>query len=556
MEPLEYLTILRRRWRVVVAFLGLGVVLALVAPAPDPTATATVWQADAVLAPVTAGESAAPLGDVGLLADSDGVLDGVVVDVEAMDDPRAVATLTEATSTEGGLVAVSAIGGAKDEAEELANSFAARLAEQAGTQLDELRAQQIRLLESTLAALPAEPPAAAEGVEGAAQARTQLLAEISRLQASQGISPLAVLQRAVATPQASSSVLAPPSDPLVRILLFGAMGLFAGVAVALIVERVDPRLLTPSELGRAHRMRVLATTPSMPEPQAGVPFTVMNPDTSAADAFRSLRMSLLLASPNVPGTERAAGSGRHAATDSPAPRRPSALDTSRVVLFTAGRAGVGVTTTVTNLAVAFAASGMSVLLVDADQRTHRLSDEFGLHGKRGVSDLLSRAAITADDVREVISNPPMLPELHVLTAGSTQAFHGADPARTEQLLFAAREIAQIVLIDAAALLESVEALELAPFVDGVVVVARPGGTTREGATQVSGALAQLGIPAFGLVAARERGGERVRRTATAALGWRGPSPDRHDSQPSSDVEAAEPPSARRRRSKEPAGHPQ
>jgi Mrp family chromosome partitioning ATPase len=532
-EPHEYITILRRRWRVVVAFFVSGVLLALVLPTPDPARAAQVWRAEAVLVSVSSGEDAPPLGVVGLLAKSDAVLKGVVEDVPGIEDPNVVASLTEASRSEDGLVTITAIGGGEDEAEALANALAARVAEQAGSQLEAWREQQIAQLQARVQQLP--PSTATGGSQaGTEDGRTQLESQIAQLRAASAAPPLALLQPAVARPEESGGGLSPPTDPVARILLFAGLGLLVGVVIALVVERVDPRLLTPGELARVHRLPLLVNVPAVVPTRGGLPSTARSPDSSAADAFRALRMSLLLASPRVPGVEADDSRGRHQSSEPAVARRPVALDTSRVVLFTAGRTGAGVTTTVTNLAAAFAASGMSVIVLDADQRSQSLTDDLGLQGGRGVSDLLAQADITTEDVSSVAAPVPALPGVRVLTAGSTLAFHGADPARTGQLLEGARQCAQVVLVDAAALLESVEALELAPFVDGVVIVARPGATTREGAGQVSGALNQLRIPAFGLVSVSGRASDRVRSAAGGI--WR-----RSNGKPQSEQESAHEP---------------
>lgn len=526
MEPYEYVAIVRRRWRIIAVVFGLAIALALVAPSPDTSSAGDTWRATSVLvtgadttAPVD--EATSPLGDVGLLARTDAVLEGVASDVGS-DAPSSLVDLVEVTQDEGGLVTVTAAAATEEDAESLANAFATRIADAAADQIDLLRSDQIERLEAELAKASSELAYATAVREEVIAARQEAVrGEIARLATTASPPPLAVLQPAVGAAIRSDSLLSPPADPLIRAMLFGGLGLLLGGVAALVAERIDPRLLTPSELSRAHRMPLLVTTPAISdETRDGLPHTAREPESRAADAFRALRMSLLLATPRVPRLNAEAAEAepaRHARSGAQPPR-VTALEESRVVLVTAGRAGVGVTTTVANLAATFSLSGMSVLLVDADQRVQSLSESFGVRGRPGVSDLLSRHSISTAAVDELAVPCVHLPGVRVLPAGASRPFRGADPARAEELLAVARVSAQVVLVDAAALLDSVEALEFAPFVDGVVIVARPGGVTRERAAQVADALAQLRIPCFGLVAANARGArQRVRRQRPARM---------------------------------------
>ena len=529
MELLEYVTILRRRWRIVAVMAGLAVAVGLFLPSAESAAAVTEWRATAVMAPP--GDAATPVGDVSLLARTDAVLQGVAADLGSTEDPRALGALVTVTTSENGLVNVTSVAASPEQAQALANAFANRLASQAVAQVEQQASTEAARLITQMSALTAALASAEAEANGrpsdpvlvarrdALKSSLTIVTErLGTVQTATAVSPLTVLQPAVAFPEQAASALSVPSDPITRIILFGGLGLLLGVVAALVVERVDPRLLTPSELARGYRMPVLVSTPPIPDEMSnGLPYVAREPESTAADALRALRMSLLLASPRVPGSGSVPASdhGQHSTYPGPAPTRAPALDRSRVVLVTAGRSGVGVTTTVANLAAVFATSGMSVLAIDVDQRSATLSGLFGLRNRRGVSDLLAQSVISASDVKALAAPVAGLPDLRVLPAGVSRAFRGADPARVEELLVAARESAQIVLVDSAALLEGVEALEFGPFIDGVVIVARPGAVTRERAAGVADALTQLRIPAFGLVAAAARG-SRAPRSALKA----------------------------------------
>lgn len=510
MQLQEYVTILRRRWKIIVAFLVLGIAVGFLLPQPDPQDNPTVWRATAILG-VSEG---APPSDVTLLAQEPSVREAVA---EEMGDinPAALQGMVDVQVVENGTVRVTGLHTDPERAVALANSLSTQLIREAAAQAavlydanrEQLLAERSRLVDSarTLGVDPTgDPVQDAEREAAAARLRT-ISAELIELSSQYAETPLVATQPAVAYPTASGdSPLALPASRTSRALILGFVAIVMGAVVALVVERLDPRVLVPSELARAFRMPLLVITKGVRRGRDGLPQVAVEPESDTADAFRTLRMSLLLAKPRLPvrnamemvGVEPL---GRHAASRQQR-GEPIVLEHGRVVLFTADRAGVGVTTTVSNLAATFSSSGMSVLIIDSDQRDQTLSAEFGLADSPGLSDLLALSDIAATDLAEVARPLTHLPGARLVPAGASRSFRGADPARVSELFSMARESAQIVLIDSPPMLESVEAFELAPSVDGVVVVSRLG-ISRDRATQVADALSQLAIPAFGVVTA-------------------------------------------------------
>lgn len=512
MQLHEYVTILRRRWKIIVAFLALGMVLGIVLPQPNPQDNPTVWRATAILS-VTAE---APAADVTLLAQEPSVREAVSEQMGGVP-PAVLQQMADVQIGDNGTVRVTGLDTEPDRAVLLADSLSDELIREATAQAaviydstrERLLAEQRRLVNSltTLdAASPGNPRAAVEARLG------EISAELIDLERRYSDPPLVATQRAVAYPTDSGqSPLALPASRFARALILGFVALIAGAAVALVVERLDPRVLVPSELARAFRTPLLVITRGVRRGSDGLPHVSREPESDVADTFRALRMSLLLAKPRLPvrdamellGNEPM---GRHAASR-PHRGEPVVLEQSRVILFTADRAAVGVTTTVANLAATFSSSGMNVLVVDSNQRDQTLSAEFNLEDSPGLSDLLAQPEVRRADLVELARPLTHLPGTRLIPAGTSRSFRGADPARVAEFFALARESAQIVLIDSPAILESVEALELAPSVDGVVIVARLG-VTRDRATQVADALSQLAIPAFGVVTALPLSGFR------------------------------------------------
>ena len=510
MQLQEYVAILRRRWKIIVGFMVLGIAVGIVLPQPDPMDNPTVWRATAILG-VSEG---APPADVTLLAQEPSVREAVA---EEMGDinPSGLQAMVDVEVVENGTVRVTGLHTRPERAVALANSLSDQLIREATAQAavlydanrEQLLAERSRLVDSarTLGVDPPDPVQDAEREAAAARLRA-ISAELIELSSQYAETPLVATQPAVAYPTASGdSPLALPASRTSRALILGFVASVMGAVVALVVERLDPRVLVPSELARAFRMPLLVITKSVRRGRDGLPQVAVEPESDTADSFRTLRMSLLLAKPRLPvrdamemvGVEPLLG--RHAASRQQR-GEPVVLEHGRVVLLTADRAGVGVTTTVSNLAATFSSSGMSVLVIDSDQRDQTLSAEFGLADSPGLSDLLTMPDISAGDLAEVAKPLTHLPGTRLVPAGTSRSFRGADPARVSEFFSMARESAQIVLIDSPAILESVEAFELAPSVDGVVIVSRLG-VSRDRATQVADALSQLAIPAFGVVTA-------------------------------------------------------
>ena len=158
-------------------------------------------------------------------------------------------------------------------------------------------------------------------------------------------------------------------------------------------------------------------------------------------------------------------------------RSPHSL---RVLMVTSARPIDGKTTTVANLGVASATAGMSTLIIDADMREPSQHELFDAPNVVGLADLLR----TKLDEREALIDkaviPTSTPNLSLLTSGVA----GADPAallglpETGALLASLKARYDYVVIDTPPVLVAPDAAILAPMVEGVVLVARIGRTTR------------------------------------------------------------------------------
>lgn len=234
------------------------------------------------------------------------------------------------------------------------------------------------------------------------------------------------------------------------------MGLLLGVGLAVLLDRLDDSVRSPTELSETYALPVLGLIPaiSSTELPAGDAtglsriVTHADPRSPVAEAYRSLRTNLAFA------------------------RMQRGL---RSLLLTSPGPADGKSTTVANLAITFAQQGQRTLLVDADLRRAVLDKTFGVSRAPGLTDVIIGEATLEKAVHET-----QVPNLFVLTSGQL-------PPNPSELLgsSAMRDVlAQIesrfdmVLFDSPPLLAVTDAAVLSTIVDGTVLIARMGSTQR------------------------------------------------------------------------------
>jgi capsular exopolysaccharide synthesis family protein len=168
----------------------------------------------------------------------------------------------------------------------------------------------------------------------------------------------------------------------------------------------------------------------------------------------------------------------------------------RVVVVTSASAGEGKTTTVSNLAVAFAQQGRRVVLIDADLRRARVHDVFGLGLEPGLTDVLVGNATIEQGIR-----PSGIAGLSIIPAGTLPPnpleFLGGE--RMHDLLGSLRERFDVVLIDTPPVLVTADAALMGVQADGVVLVVRAGKSERVAARHAVEQIVHLGGRMLGAV---------------------------------------------------------
>lgn len=171
----------------------------------------------------------------------------------------------------------------------------------------------------------------------------------------------------------------------------------------------------------------------------------------------------------------------------------------RALLVTSPTQGNGKTTTVLNLALAFALADRRTFVVDGDMRRPRIHEAADLSRAPGLSDVLVGDADWTDAV-QAFDVPGRRP-LSVLTAGSPVL----DPAAIVSLeqfgevVEAMSKSNEMVIVDAPPVLPVADAAAMAGAVDGVVLVATAGKTTRNQLAETVGILSRADALVIGVL---------------------------------------------------------
>jgi Mrp family chromosome partitioning ATPase/capsular polysaccharide biosynthesis protein len=281
-----------------------------------------------------------------------------------------------------------------------------------------------------------------------------------------------------------------PSSPKTfrNVILGGALGLLLGLGLALAIEQLDRRVRRTDQLEEALELPLLAVVPRSKALRG-------RSDWGSRDAagdeepFRRLRASL-----------------RHTHDQADL----------RSVLVTSARADSGKTTVATHLAAAAAVGGKArVLLIEADLRRPRLATLLGLPSDTGLAQLLESEGPLDESAWDHVFRVPVSggsngsgPNGHAaLTFDALPAGPPADapselldsgPMR--ELLVAAQERYDLVVIEAPPPTLVSDAIPLMKQVDGVLIVGRLGHENDPELRALRDELKRFGVTPVGAVA--------------------------------------------------------
>jgi polysaccharide biosynthesis transport protein len=246
-------------------------------------------------------------------------------------------------------------------------------------------------------------------------------------------------------------------------ILAAILGLMLGVALAFLRDALNTRVRTASEIQERLDLPLLGRVPAPPKKLRGKNRLTMlaSPNAPEAEAFRILATNL-----EFMNIDRGASS----------------------VLITSASRGEGKSTTISNLAVAFARAGRRVVLVDLDLRRPSIQRYFNIDSDLGITNVaLGRATIDqaliripvlgdGREARHASSNggTSSAGSLDVLPAGSLPPNAGefAGSRALSDVLRQLDERADLILVDAPPILQVSDAMMLSAKLDGMLVVTR------------------------------------------------------------------------------------
>jgi Mrp family chromosome partitioning ATPase/uncharacterized protein involved in exopolysaccharide biosynthesis len=273
------------------------------------------------------------------------------------------------------------------------------------------------------------------------------------------------------------------NQDMVRVLFIGILlGFIFGVIFAVLREMFDTSIGTIEDVERTLKIAVLAVIPhikgddqkkkkksKIPEPPAAYFKTFLvthfNPKDPSAEAYRILRTNIGYLSFNKP---------------------------LQTILVTSSAMQEGKSTTISNLAVAFAQQGKNVLLLECNLRRPSLQRSFGIDHNPGVSDILigkiswRECVMTVTDLAlgkfgmEDILKVPGLDKFNFIPYGHRPPNPSdlLSSPKMDTLLREVREYFDVILVDGPPILPVADSIILSTKVDGVILVYKVGKTPR------------------------------------------------------------------------------
>lgn len=316
-----------------------------------------------------------------------------------------------------------------------------------------------------ISATSPDPVLASQIANGASESLTRVVDNLERPLEEGAVSPvkLTLVQQA-AVPSAPFS----PNVPISLVLGF-LVGLGVGVGLGALREVLDTRIRTERDVKTVTEAAIVGGIAFDPKAVSRPLIVQDDPRSPRAESFRSLRTNLQFIG---------AGSAGHS------------------FVVTSSIESEGKSTTAANLAIALAAAGSRVVLVDGDLRRPKVADYMGIEGSVGLTDVLIGRAELQD-----VLQPWGRSSVTVLPAGKIPP----NPSELlgspgmEHLVEVLAKDYDHVIYDAPPLLPVTDSAILGKLVGGALVVVAAGRTTKH---QLEGAVTTLehvGAPVSGII---------------------------------------------------------
>jgi succinoglycan biosynthesis transport protein ExoP len=227
-------------------------------------------------------------------------------------------------------------------------------------------------------------------------------------------------------------------------ILAAVAGILLAAGAVFLFDMVNDTIRDPFVISNRFNLPTLGVIASHKEKE-GRPICLTEPRSPVAESFRSLRTNIIYAGVDT---------------------------TLHRILITSSSPRDGKTTVTANLAVTMAQGEVSVVLIDADFRRPAIHHKFGLHNRVGLSDMF-------------LPNPPVQvvrtvkgTSLAVITSGvlPPNPTDLLTSRKMKQMLELMGKKCELILLDTPPILSVTDGYALAPMMDGVILVVRPGVT--------------------------------------------------------------------------------
>lgn len=267
----------------------------------------------------------------------------------------------------------------------------------------------------------------------------------------------------------------PISPNITRDLVQAALiGLFLGIGLAFLLEQVDDSVRTTGDLERSAKdLPILGLIPQdddWKDKNSPRVTTLVAPMSATAEAYRGLRTTLQYL----------------------ALHRPMGI-----VQVTSANAHEGKTSTMANLAIAFAEAGMPVAVVGCDLRRPRAHNFLQVDGSVGLTSVLLGDA----GLEDALQQSPVHPNIRVLPSGprppNPSELLSLD--RTATLIRSLLDTHAIVFLDCPPVLPVTDSLVLSRCVDATLFIAKAETTSKREVKRSIERLNQVSSPLIGTI---------------------------------------------------------
>lgn len=336
--------------------------------------------------------------------------------------------------------------------------------------------------------------------------------EEARITEAQKVSDISIVDPAVLP-----SFPVEPNKPM-GFLIGGLLGMVMGIAVAFFFETIDPSIGTIEDVENVIKLHVLGVVPSI--------HTELDQEPGAAGGggFISSFMKGMHLNPVEKTTASA-----HRYVRLFVHHKPSSLvaeafrniqanlkidpEKNKVFMITSSGPGEGKTTSLINLGLTCAQSGLKTLLVSTDMRRPTIAKAFGLKRDLGLREYLEGMLDYSGIVRNVsdmvlgemefeeVLKFPGIENISIVPSGDVPSNPVAilTSPRMQEMIKEARREFDLILFDSPPILPIADASILAPLMDQVIIVYEIGKTARQALMRAKVQLESSGAHIAGVI---------------------------------------------------------